>query len=82
MAHISVPQHTASVDALAAEGASLESLEEAQSWNTKARAELDKITADLGIIEGKLLFLQQKLIHLQATHDAKSVDPKLKRGRQ
>jgi hypothetical protein len=78
MTHISVPQHTASVDALVAEVASLESLEEAQSWNTKARAELDKITADLGITEKNLLPLQQKLIHLQATHDAKPAYLKLK----
>ncbi len=78
MAHVSVPQHTASADALVAEVGSLESLEEAQSWNTRATAELDKITADLGIIERKLLSLQQELIRLQANHDAKPACLKLK----
>jgi hypothetical protein len=78
MAHVSVPQHTASVDALVAEVASLASLEEAQSWNTRAKAGLDKITADLGIIERKLPSLQQEVIRLQANHDAKPAYLKLK----
>jgi hypothetical protein len=78
MAHVSVPQHTAAVDALVAEVASLASLEEAQSWNARARAELDKITADLGITERKLLSLRQDLIRLKANHDAKPAYLKLK----
>lgn len=74
---ISIPQHTASVDALIAEVTGLNSFEEVQGWDNKAKAALDKITADLDAVEKEIASVQQELTRLQAVHDAKPAYLKL-----